>query len=80
MLGQRLEDTRPHFADVVLGIIDDTLFLFVPEHGHRDASLKIRIGFFICFREKLEAFHIIEPMALPFTEGPARLVVANRIS
>ena len=52
---QRREGIIEHPANVIFGIVDDPPGFLVPQHRHRDATVKTRIGGHISLAQEREA-------------------------
>lgn len=61
-------------ADIVLGVVDDASFVFIPQHRHGDPPEGAGTVLAVGFAEKLEAVPRILRAARSVAKGPAALV------
>jgi len=76
--GELAERFGKHPADVVFGVIDDAIGLFVPKDRHGDAVGEVRIGRAVGLGEVGEPVDRVAAVSGTLAKGPATLV-AHRI-
>ncbi|MNH06169.1 hypothetical protein D3C79_655280 [compost metagenome] len=69
--GQVVERPVEDTDDLCGFIVDDALFLLVPQHGYRDSTTVVRVITGVTLMEKVQVIDLVAAGAFALVEGPA---------